>query len=572
MRKISLIIILFIPLFCFSQNNRIVTLNSQNSKILSVENNSTEKGAKVVIWDNVNQESIAWELIEFKKDYVKIKNTNSGLFLAVPGESKQKGVNLILWEDVNQESIKWKVEHIEGSKVKILNIASGLYLCIPDGRFTNGNTGILWEDINQPDIFWDIKKWEYVENTNILQYHYTVKSPDADIIVRVGDVDNLGFGFATGFDPFCGKNTARHSFPWKVNINDHPGTDRIMVVSSYKSGRSDGYVSSTRRPDNNPVEIKIKYTKPTVKINKVVLQMMFDDFQAPVWEGSYQFHINGKRLPYIEDVINKLSQTGPIGKLLQVGILNEDNKLFETGNISIKIDDPITGAGDGFAIDFIQVLINPKGEYKCTGNISGIVKDETGKLLENVLISANGLKESLTLSNGSFTLPNVPLGIITVTANKEMYSSASINFELQQKEDKKIELILKKKALESETYLSDEIKKKGFINLYGIYFDSNRDIPKSKSQSTLSELAKFLKNNPDIKIEIIGHTDSDGDGSNNKELSKRRAQSVIQWLKTNGIDVSNLKAGGLGENNPISSNKTESGKALNRRVELRIIK
>jgi len=407
--------------------------------------------------------------------------------------------------------------------------------------------------------------------SNSEQYFYSEQSDNAEIVVRVGDVDNLGFGWPENFDPFCGNNTSIHPFPWKTRLDDHKGTDRIMVVSSYKSGNSDGYVYSTKRPDNIPVEIILQYTKPIIKIKKVVLQLMLDDFQAPVWGTYFQVHINGKRLTYIEDIINQLRQTGPIGKLIQVGLLPEDNHLFETGNVSIKIDDPISGAGDGYAIDFIQLLINPKGEYKCIGNISGIVKDESGKVLKNVLVSANGLEESLTLTNGKFTLSHVPVGIITVTAGKELYLSASINFELQREENKVIELVLKKKTLESEKYLSKEIKEKGFVNLYGIYFDSNKDIPKNESEPTLKELAKFIHNNLDIKIEIIGHTDSDGPENLNKELSERRAQSVINWLKNNGVSI-NLDAKGLGESNPIASNKTESGKALNRRVELRIIK
>ncbi|MCK4662028.1 MAG: OmpA family protein [Bacteroidales bacterium] len=404
------------------------------------------------------------------------------------------------------------------------------------------------------------------------KYFYTENNSNADIVVRVGDIDNLGFGWDKGFDPFCGKNTRVHSYPWTTNPKDHVGTDRIMVVSSYKSGRSDGYVARTKRPENNPIDIKITFKKPTIKIEKVVIQMMLDDFQAPVWGTSFQFHVNGKRLTYVEDIINKLKQTGPIGKLVQVGLLPEDNHLFETGNVSIKIDDPITGAGDGFAIDFIQLLINPKGKYKCIGNIKGVVKDEEGNLLENVLVSANGLKENLTESNGNFSLQAVPIGVLTVTASKSMFSSASINFELKKDENKIIELILKKKTLESEDYLSKELKEKGFVNLYGIRFDSGKDIPKSESEATLNEVANFLRNNPNLKIEIIGHTDSDGDNKLNEDLSLRRAQSIINWLKSKGVNISNLSASGLGESNPVANNKTESGKALNRRVEIKIFK
>lgn len=400
------------------------------------------------------------------------------------------------------------------------------------------------------------------------QYYYTENSNNADIEIRVGDVDNLGFGWQEGFDPFCGMNTSVHNFPWKTDENDYPGTDKIMVVSSYKSGSEDGYSSGTKRPENNPESIKIKYKKPNVNIEKVVIQMMFDDFQAPVWGTSFQFHINGKRLTYVEDIINKLNQTGPIGKLVQVGLLPEDNYLFRTGEVSIKIDDPRTGAGDGFAIDFIQILINPKGEYKCIGNIKGIVKDEKGNLLKDVLISANGLKEDLTKDNGSFNLQAVPIGMITVTANKTMYSLVSISFELKKDENKAIELILKKKTLETEGYIAKELKEKGFVNLYGIHFNSGKSIPNVESEATLNELVSFLKNNENLKTQIVGHTDSDGDDKLNMELSIKRAQSIIYLLKKKEVNVSNIRANGAGESNPIASNKTNSGKALNRRVEI----
>lgn len=409
-----------------------------------------------------------------------------------------------------------------------------------------------------------------VDNSD--QSFYSESSENADIVVRVGDIDNLGFGWDEGFDPFCGMNTSVHDYPWKTDDNDYMGTDRIMVVSSYKSGRCDGYTSGTKRPENNPVPIEIQFEKPEIDIEKIVIQMMLDDFQSPVWGTSYQFHINGTRLTYIEDVINKLEQTGPIGKLVQVGLLSENNHLFESGKVNIKIDDPITGAGDGFAIDFIQLLINPKGEYRCIGNIKGIVKDEEGNLIKDVLVSANGLKECLTQNDGSFNLQAVPIGIITLTANKSMYSTSSINFELKREENKSVELILKKKAPESADFLNKELNEKGFVNLYGIHFDSGKDVPKSESASTLNALADFLINNPNLKLEIIGHTDSDGDNKFNEDLSLRRAKSVITWLNSKGIDVSNINASGLGESRPVASNKTESGKALNRRVEIILVK
>ena len=59
-------------------------------------------------------------------------------------------------------------------------------------------------------------------------------TPEADLVVRTGDIDNLNFGWPEGFDPFSGQSsTPAHSYPWTVDQNDPSGTDRIFVVSSY---------------------------------------------------------------------------------------------------------------------------------------------------------------------------------------------------------------------------------------------------------------------------------------------------------------------------------------------------
>jgi len=81
----------------------------------------------------------------------------------------------------------------------------------------------------------------------------------------------------------------------------------------------------------------------------------------------------------------------------------------------------------------------------------------------------------------------------------------------------------------------------------------------------------FSCKNAEIKIEIIGHTDSEGDAVYNEDLSRRRAKSVRSWLKKEGIDITYILADGKGESSPVASNQTDAGKALNRRVEVRVI-
>ncbi len=86
------------------------------------------------------------------------------------------------------------------------------------------------------------------------------------------------------------------------------------------------------------------------------------------------------------------------------------------------------------------------------------------------------------------------------------YEQASEAFELKREEEKDITLILKEKEAEDENFLSEEILGKAFVNLYGILFDSGKDIPKEESEPVLNELASFVKNNENLQIEIIGHT------------------------------------------------------------------
>lgn len=108
----------------------------------------------------------------------------------------------------------------------------------------------------------------------------------------------------------------------------------------------------------------------------------------------------------------------------------------------------------------------------------------------------------------------------------------------------------------------------GKLVTYGIYFDVNKDVVKAESFGTMKSIADVLKENPDVRIKIVGHTDSDGDNAKNLDLSQRRAKSVMNELvKVFGIDASRMETDGMGETKPIAPNDTPSNKALNRRVE-----
>jgi len=102
----------------------------------------------------------------------------------------------------------------------------------------------------------------------------------------------------------------------------------------------------------------------------------------------------------------------------------------------------------------------------------------------------------------------------------------------------------------------------------GILFDVNSDKIKGESYGVLKDIATVLKENADLKVKIVGHTDSDGDDKSNLDLSKRRAESVRSILsKEFGIDATRMQTDGKGEGEPVDKNTSTEGKANNRRVE-----
>ncbi len=108
----------------------------------------------------------------------------------------------------------------------------------------------------------------------------------------------------------------------------------------------------------------------------------------------------------------------------------------------------------------------------------------------------------------------------------------------------------------------------GRLTTYGITFDVNKADIKPESHGTLNDIATVLKENPAVKVKIIGHTDSDGDDALNLNLSKLRAESVKNELSSKfGVEASRMETEGAGESKPVASNDTPVNKAMNRRVE-----
>jgi outer membrane protein OmpA-like peptidoglycan-associated protein len=127
-----------------------------------------------------------------------------------------------------------------------------------------------------------------------------------------------------------------------------------------------------------------------------------------------------------------------------------------------------------------------------------------------------------------------------------------------------------KEAMKQDVTASDmfdALNREGHIALY-INFDTGKSTIKPESKQIINQIVEMMKANPGLKIGVEGHTDNVGNPKSNKTLSDERAKSVVAAIVAQGIDTKRLSAAGYGQDKPIADNKTEEGRAKNRRVEL----
>jgi OmpA-OmpF porin, OOP family len=129
--------------------------------------------------------------------------------------------------------------------------------------------------------------------------------------------------------------------------------------------------------------------------------------------------------------------------------------------------------------------------------------------------------------------------------------------------------VMKQEVEANAEAMGNDINSTGHVSIYGIYFDTGKAEIKPESDEALGEIAKLLKDDAGLKVNVVGHTDNVGGIDSNMALSKARADAVVKALTSkHGIDAKRLRAYGVGSLAPVASNKTEDGKAKNRRVEL----
>jgi outer membrane protein OmpA-like peptidoglycan-associated protein len=198
--------------------------------------------------------------------------------------------------------------------------------------------------------------------------------------------------------------------------------------------------------------------------------------------------------------------------------------------------------------------------------LSGNVYDKkTSKpVTANVTISfpATAMTFTVAAEGGKYNQQISDLGLYRLTASAEGYLSGSDSVRAVSAEGS---------PFTRDLYLTP-IEVGLTVRLNNIYFDYDKTTLKPESFVELDKVVDFLTTNGTVEIEIAGHTDDRGSDVYNQTLSQGRSQAVVDYIVSQGIDVSRLAAKGYGESKPVDTNSTDAGRAVNRRVEFTVLK
>lgn len=220
--------------------------------------------------------------------------------------------------------------------------------------------------------------------------------------------------------------------------------------------------------------------------------------------------------------------------------------------------------------DFVDPMVQLQKDLKIGTILKGkVIDSETGEsLAARMVLTDNEKNVVLAVINsdpktGDFEMFIPHGGNYGVSTEREGYLFNSINFNLpafSEMQEIDTHIIMEKAEVGSKVVLKN------------IFFDTGKADLKQESVNELENMRKLLEKNPELKVQINGHTDNVGEAAYNKALSLKRARAVVDYLIRNGVDVNRLAAIGYGEERPLVSNDDETGgREINRRTEIEII-
>lgn len=265
--------------------------------------------------------------------------------------------------------------------------------------------------------------------------------------------------------------------------------------------------------------------------------------------------------------VSRLREDGTWGTAQNLGYPlnthNDENSLVveSNGSFALFASDRGKSSGD---LDMWRVELPVDSRSNGVEALFGfVVDDETSDLIDASVILIDSDDGRLvasvnSASNSGFVLPLPQLGKYSFEVEKPGYMFKTQEITVDKVGDKTVEVRLRKISSEES------------FDLSSIHFESGSSVLQDVYQADLVKLVNWLGNNPDVNIEVIGHTDNIGSAENNQTLSEERAKTICEFLVANKIDSSRLTNSGKGSEDPITSNETEEGRSVNRRVEIAI--
>ncbi len=195
------------------------------------------------------------------------------------------------------------------------------------------------------------------------------------------------------------------------------------------------------------------------------------------------------------------------------------------------------------------------------GTVSGAVRDGQGRAVPGASVTVGSTSPVTVTTNAAGVYSaNVEAGTWPITVQVTGFLGDNQNVTLSPNATTTVNFTLRNALQEGQVMSFDNI-----------YFDSGSANIKPESYPVLDSVAILLRDNPTARIQIAGHTDSDGSTSSNQTLSERRAQSVHQYLVSKGISGTSMTTVGYGEDRPLVANDTAANKARNRRIEFTVL-
>lgn len=350
---------------------------------------------------------------------------------------------------------------------------------------------------------------------------------------------------------------------YEVKLPINTGYEIIAGAPDYPKFRE-----KFRLPPRDSVSQELRSTGieqdiPLKKITGVIVYGLVRDNQTNNPIANAEVQVKNNEMEVIQTI--RTDEAGTYEDEVPFGtyVLTATHQRYGESSSSLNI--PTSEAGGSIRRDFLLGFDMSKGG----GYITGVITDEkTGEPIKGALIrfltpEGRKIKVTKTNSQGEYE-GRLPMGSYMMDVTMKGYFFKVVDFELGEAHKEKED------ALQRDIGLSTLAANQSIV-LNNIYFDVDKATLRRESVEELKLIKYMLSQNSKLKVEISGHTDSDGSASHNLQLSQERAQAVVDYLTRLGIDPDRLVAKGYGQTRPIASNNTEAGKQKNRRTEFKII-